>query len=275
MTKALVLGGGGVTGIAWHLGLLCGLQRAGLPLADADTIIGTSAGSVVGTLVAAGVDLEDAVKAQAQEVIAPPGRSGPRPGQWLATMSALLDPSIPPLQARARVGAMALEATTVDEEKWLARIGELLPTREWPDRDLRLVVVDTADGQDTVLTPASGAPLLQAVAASCAVPGLMPPVTIGAQRFMDGGVRLGAAADLAAGASRLVVFAPMAALSRDRIVDEMAASGAARTLLVEPDAAALEAFGPNFMDPVRRPAAVRAGLRQAEELAAAVRDVWS
>ncbi len=126
-----------------------------------------------------------------------------------------------------------------------------------------------------MLTSASGAPLLRAVAASCAVPGLMPPVTIGTQRFMDGGVRLGAGADLAAGASHLVVIAPMTALGRDRIVDEMAASGAAKTLLIEPDQAALEAFGPNFMDPVRRPAAVRAGLRQGEELADAVREIWS
>jgi NTE family protein len=275
VTKALVLGGGGVTGIAWHLGLLHGLQRAGVPLVDADTIIGTSAGSVVGTLVASGADLEAAVKVQAQEVVAPPGRYGSGPGQWMAAMAALLDPSIPAREARARVGAMALAATTVDEQKWLARIGELLPTREWPARDLRLVVVDTADGQDVVLTAESGAPLLQAVAASCAVPGLMPPVTIGDRRFMDGGVRIGAGADLAAGASHLVVVAPMAGLSRDRILDEMAATGAAHTLLIEPDQAALEAFGGNFMDPVRRPAAVRAGLRQADELADTVRAAWS
>ncbi|BCY10843.1 patatin-like phospholipase family protein [Actinoplanes sp. L3-i22] len=274
MTKALVLGGGGVTGIAWHLGLLCGLRRAGVPLGDADTIIGTSAGSVVGTLVAAGVDLEAAVALQEQEVVVPAGRSGPRPGTWMAAMSALLDPSIPAREARARVGAMALAASTVDEPKWLARIAEQLPAREWPAGDLRIVVVDTADGQDTVLDAASGAPLLQAVAASCAVPGLMPPVTIGDRRFMDGGVRLGAGADLAAGADRLVVLAPMAMLTRDRILDEMAASGAAKTLLIEPDPLALEAFGPNFMDPVRRPAAVRAGLRQAGDLADAVRTMW-
>jgi NTE family protein len=66
--KTLVLGGGGITGIAWHLGVLCGLQRAGVPLGDADTVIGTSAGSVVGTVVTAGVDLEAAVALQEREV---------------------------------------------------------------------------------------------------------------------------------------------------------------------------------------------------------------
>jgi NTE family protein len=275
VTKALVLGGGGVTGIAWHLGLLCGLQRAGVPLGDADTVVGTSAGSVVGTLLTGGVDLEAAVAGQERDV--PPARSG-RPvrdaSRWLAAMAVLLDPSVPTRQARAQVGTMALTASTLDEDAWLARIAGLLPIRDWPARDLRLVVVDTADGRDVVLGPESGVPLLNAVAASCAVPGLMPPVTIGDRRYMDGGVRIGAGADLAAGAERLVVIAPLAAVSRDRIVAEMAATGAGQSLLIEPDEASVAAFGADFMDPARRPASVRAGLRQGADVAEAVRAVW-
>jgi NTE family protein len=46
--RALVLGGGGVTGIAWETGLIAGLAGLGIDLAAADVIIGTSAGSVVG-----------------------------------------------------------------------------------------------------------------------------------------------------------------------------------------------------------------------------------
>jgi NTE family protein len=271
--KTLVLGGGGITGIAWHLGVLCGLQRAGVPLGDADTVIGTSAGSVVGTVVAAGADLEAAVALQERE--AAPARA-PRTGgngEWLTAMAVLADPSVPALEARVRVGAMAL-AAGLDEAAYLARIGSVLPVREWPDRDLRIVVVDTADGRDEALDASSGVPLLQAVAASCAVPGLMPPVTVGDRRYMDGGVRLGAGADLAAGAERLVVLAPLAVLGRDRIVAEIAATGATSTLLIEPDAEALAAFGQNVMDPAGRPAAVRAGLRQAAVLADKVRAVW-
>jgi NTE family protein len=276
--KTLVLGGGGITGIAWHLGVLCGLQRAGVPLGDADTVIGTSAGSVVGTVVTAGVDLEAAVALQEREVTpAREPRTGePRTGgngEWLTAMAVLADPSVPALEARVRVGAMAL-AAGLDEAAYLARIGSVLPVREWPDRDLRIVVVDTADGRDETLDASSGVPLLQAVAASCAVPGLMPPVTVGDRRYMDGGVRLGAGADLATGAERLVVLAPLAVLGRDRIVAEIAAAGAASTLLIEPDAEALAAFGQNVMDPAGRPAAVRAGLRQAAVLADAVRAVW-
>ncbi|MEV0897191.1 patatin-like phospholipase family protein [Actinoplanes sp. NPDC049802] len=273
MTKALVLGGGGVTGIAWHLGVLCGLRRAGVPLDDADTIIGTSAGSVVGALVAAGTDLEAAVALQEREQQRAQAR-GRDTGAAMAAMAVLADPSVPPQEARTRVGAFALAASTVDEQAYLDRMAPLLPVREWPARDLRVLVVDTADGRDVLLDAASGVPLIKAISASCAVPGLMPPVTIEGRRYMDGGVRFGAGADLAAGAERLVVLAPLAWLGRDRIVAEMAASGAVKTLLIEPDAAALQAFGRDFMDPAARPASVRAGLRQGAELAEAVRAVW-
>jgi NTE family protein len=276
VSRILVLGGGGVTGIAWHLGLLCGLARAGVPLDGADTIIGTSAGSVVGTLLAAGVDLEAAV-AQQREAPAGPARNGGGPdrgGEWLTAMAVLLDPSVPAREARARVGAMAL-AAGLDETTYLTRMAGLLPVTEWPARDLRIVVVDAADGRDVVLDARAGVPLLQAVSASCAVPGLMPPVTIGDRRYIDGGVRLGAGADLAAGAERLVVIAPLAMLGRDRIVEEIAAAGAAESLLVEPDQESLAAFGPNFMDASRRPAAVLAGLRQGEALADGIRAVWT
>ncbi|WP_433832509.1 patatin-like phospholipase family protein [Actinoplanes sp. CA-015351] len=275
MTTALVLGGGGVTGVAWHLGLLCGLQRSGVSLGDADIIIGTSAGSIVGTLLAAGVDLEAAVAEQEKEVQERPSSGGGGSmGRVLAAFAVLADPAIPPQEARAQVGAMALAAPNQDETTYVARMKPLLPISDWPDRDLRITVVDATDGRDVVLDRTSGAPLLQAVSASCAVPALMPPVTIGDRRYIDGGVRLGAGADLAAGADHLVVIAPMASFGKDRILAEMASTGAGKTLLIEPDEAAMEAYGANFMDPTKRSAAVRAGLRQGESSAGTVRAVW-
>ncbi|MEU8659762.1 patatin-like phospholipase family protein, partial [Actinoplanes philippinensis] len=219
-------------------------------------------------------DVEAAVALQQRPATEPAGTGPGRGGAWLAAMAVLLDPSVPPRQARAQVGAMAL-AAGLDEDRYLARMAELVPVADWPERDLRIVVVDAADGRDVVLDAGSGAPLLRAVAASCAVPGLMPPVTIGDRRYIDGGVRLGAGADLAAGAERLVVIAPLATLGRDRIVEEIASTGAGKTLLIEPDGESLAAFGPNFMDVTRRPAAVLAGLRQGSALADTVRSVWS
>lgn len=55
-TVALVLGGGGPVGICWLAGLAIGLRDAGVDLALADRIVGTSAGAVVGSVIAAGAD---------------------------------------------------------------------------------------------------------------------------------------------------------------------------------------------------------------------------
>lgn len=56
---ALVLGGGGITGAAWEIGLLVGLAEAGVDLTTADLVVGTSAGAVVGAQVLSGVSIED------------------------------------------------------------------------------------------------------------------------------------------------------------------------------------------------------------------------
>jgi NTE family protein len=62
--RALVLGGGGVNGAAWQLGMLAGLAQADLRLAAADVVIGTSAGSVVAAQIATGTPLEQLYSAQ-------------------------------------------------------------------------------------------------------------------------------------------------------------------------------------------------------------------
>src|SRR5439155_940596 len=62
--RALVLGGGGVTGVAWEFGILTGLAEAGVDLTTADLVVGTSAGAVVAVPAASGVDLEERYKAQ-------------------------------------------------------------------------------------------------------------------------------------------------------------------------------------------------------------------
>src|SRR5215475_2840463 len=58
MTRGVVLGGGGIAGVAWEAGIVIGLRRAGVDLSSADVIVGTSAGSIVGSHVAFGTDLQ-------------------------------------------------------------------------------------------------------------------------------------------------------------------------------------------------------------------------
>ncbi|MGI5238284.1 patatin-like phospholipase family protein [Dactylosporangium sp. CA-139066] len=273
MTRALVLGGGGMTGIAWEFGILGGLARAGVTVADADTIVGTSAGSVVGTVLAAGHDLVEAVAYQRVVAIAAGPAVDVTPA--LPAFALLADRSITRSEAMARIGKMALAAETLDEQTHVDRIAAQLPVTEWPDGDLRITAVDTADGAPAVFSRADGVPLPLAVAASCAVPCVFPPVTIDGRRFMDGGVRSGTNANLATGATAILVIAPMGALARPLIEREIAATGATRSLLIEPDEAAAEAIGPNVLDPSRRGIAVDAGLRQGEAMAAAVRAIWA
>ena len=76
---ALVLGGGGITGIAWEVGILVGLARAGVDVTDAETVVGTSAGSVVGSQVTSGQPLESLY---AEQLAPPDARSAAGSAGW-------------------------------------------------------------------------------------------------------------------------------------------------------------------------------------------------
>ncbi|MEV4811405.1 patatin-like phospholipase family protein [Micromonospora avicenniae] len=277
MTRALVLGGGGVTGVAWEWGLLAGLAQHGVPLAEADLVVGTSAGSVVGAQLRSGRPVQESYAAQLQpsrggEVAA---RFGPVAVLRLAWAGARTRDAV---RARARIGAMALAARTPSEQSRRAVIEARLPVRQWPRRRLLVTAVDAHSGEFVVFDADSGVSLVDAVGASCAVPGVWPPVTIGDRRYVDGGMRSPVNADLAAGAQQVVVlapttaaFGPMPRLSAQ--VTALRAQGA-RVVVVSPDATARAAIGRNVLDPARRAGAARAGRTQADAVAGEVAAVW-
>ncbi len=273
--RALVLGGGGITGIAWELGVLSGLLDHGVDLTAADLVVGTSAGAFVGALVATGVDLPTAVIDAAHiELELSPRIDLALLAQGFAVLS---DRSLPPEQAWARLGALARAAPVGDAAEHVARFRENLPVQQWPTRP-RLVVtaVDTATGRPVAWDAAARVPLAEAVAASCAVPGVFPPVEVGGTgHFMDGGVRSVTNADLATGAHAVVVVAPTAGAFRTSPREELATLGAARTALVTPDAGARAAIGSNILDPGRRGPALAAGVAQAATVAAEIGRVWA
>jgi NTE family protein len=275
--RALVCGGGGVTGIAWEFGMLAGLADAGVDLAAADLVIGTSAGSFVGTGIASGVPVEDLYVSQ----LAPPETGTPAKLGWgpMASWVWASATSRDPVRAAARVGAMALRAPTMPEQRRRAVIAARLPATTWPERDLRIVAVDAGSGQTAVFTRDSGVDIVDAVGASCAVPGVWPPVTIDGRRYVDGGVRSATNVDLAADCDRVVLLAPIArALGRHHRLDRQLATlrrGGASVVVVTPDAAARRAIGRNVLDPAARAPAARAGRAQAAAEAARVATVWS
>ncbi|MFI6513006.1 patatin-like phospholipase family protein [Streptosporangium sp. NPDC050855] len=271
MTRALVLGGGGVAGIAWEAGVITGLRRAGVDLGEADLVVGTSAGSVVGTLLATGADLEAAVGGPARPETTT--ASAVDMEAVMAAFSLLYDPTLEPQEARRRVGELALAVP--DTGARIETIGDRLPVKEWPSRRLLITAVDAGTGEFTVWDRDSGAPLVSAVASSCAVPCVFPPVEINGRRYMDGGVRSASNVDLAAGSSVVVILEPLAHVSpRARFEAEVAELSDARVAHVGPDEAAIAVFGADVLDPALWRPAFEAGLAQASGVAGSVAEVW-
>jgi NTE family protein len=276
MTSALVLGGGGVTGVAWETGLVFGLLEGGVDLTTATLVVGTSAGAAVAAQVTSGVPASELFARQLRPSSELNASLGWRTlGRYALAMLFERDP----LRFRQRLGRVALGATTVDEAARRAVIASRLPSQVWPQRDLRLTAVDARSGEFRVFDQASGVSLLDAVSASCAVPGVWPTVRIGNERYMDGGMRSAANADLALGFDRVVVVAPMPGgfgpmTSVAQQVALLRAKGA-RVTVVSPDAEARRVMGRNSLDPSKRPVSAQAGRRQAAMVLAAVREVWA
>lgn len=275
-SRALVLGGGGITGIGWEIGLLAGLAAKGLDLSTADVVFGTSAGSVVAAQITSGRPLDELFERQlagyGSEVAARMGL-----GIRLRFAAALLG-TRDDVRFRQKMGRLAVRAKTMSEADRLAVIESRLPRHDWPDRDLRITVVDAESGELRVLDRTSGVPLVPAVAASCAVPGVYPPIGFDGHRYVDGGVRSGTNADLAAGCERVVVLAPMPRgigpmLGVPAQLEELRRTG--RAAAVSPDDAALAAIGRNVLDPAKRAAAARAGREQAGSVRDEIAEVWN
>src|SRR5947209_2515483 len=144
-TRALLLGGGGVAGVAWELGILTGLHDAGVDVRGADIISGTSAGSVVGAQISSGTELKRLFASQ----LTPVEQSKERavaydPTQMVETFTMAIAELGPDVKAiRARIGAYALAAPTVPEAERRVIIESRLPVHTWPQQRLLIVAVDT------------------------------------------------------------------------------------------------------------------------------------
>ena len=266
----LVLGGGGVAGIAWMTGLLAGLADAGQDVTGADSIIGTSAGANVAAQVGSGLALDELFARQADPARQAAEIAAEVDLQQLGTEFAGLftGPAATEREALARIGAFALAAQTVPEATRRAVIESRLPAPDWPAREILLVAVDAESGAVRVFDRESGVSLIDAVAASSAVPGVWPPVTICGRRYVDGGVRSSDNADLAIGAARVVIVSPLgwdsplpSLFPLPSVVGQLRADGTEVTVLT-PDAASAAAIGLNPLDPATRTPAAQAGRAQ-------------
>jgi NTE family protein len=270
---ALVLGGGGITGIAWMLGILKGLRDAGLDLTTADTVIGTSAGSVVGAQITSGHDLDELYAGQLRPPDSEIGAEM-RLGDLVEMVLPALAPGSPRTRRR-RVGAAAMRAHPQGGHERIRVIRERIDVTEWPERDLRVTAVNAETGEFVVWHRDCDVDIVHAVASSCAVPIIWPAVSIDDTAYIDGGMRSPANADLAHFADRVVVLAPIPrAVNPVGAVRRQMPRLPASSALVVPDKAATRDFGRNVLDPAKRADAARAGLRQSPDVLARVHAAW-
>lgn len=232
----LVLGAGGVVGGAFHAGVLAAIEAAtGWDPRRADIVVGTSAGSVTGAGLRAGLSAPDMLARATDQPLSPEGRALTRHVTAPGPISPLRPArsSRPPAQLAATLARAA--ARPLRARPW-ALLAALLPEGAvstsvisegiaplfdgvWPPAPLWICAVRQADGRRVVfgrdgLVP----PLPQAVAASCAIPGFFQPVAIDGATYIDGGVHSPTNADaLRVAADRLdlvLVSSPMSLAGR-------------------------------------------------------------
>lgn len=230
MTRVgLVLGAGGTPGYAWDVAVLAALgQATGYDWRESDVVVGTSAGSLVGSFLRAGISAPDLAAGLVGAPISPAGQklfdtAGSDSGLGPFSRSEMrLRPAAPGVLLRAvrhpgqvRPGTLLASlgpAGAVDGRGVGTRQRRLFGDT-WPDRELQLCAVDLATSR-RVAFGAPGAPqtdVATAVAASCAVPGYLRPVRVGGHDHIDGGAWSTTNADLLVGRGLdlVVVLVPM------------------------------------------------------------------
>lgn len=311
MTKALVLSGGGSVGIAWQTGFAAGLASEGVDLADAAAIVGTSAGSATGAQLALRFDMAkrvDRYRERAGQAVrgtvderggsqqggarrqGTSRQGGSRQGGALGPLMEAMrsaEGAASPEERRAMIGAFALKAETGDEEQFVDSF-RYLNDHEWPEH-YRCTAVDAATGEFRVWDHAAGVPLPRAVASSCAVPGVYPPITIDGARYIDGGMRSGTNADLVEGHDKVLILGMRAGAGVPAGGDERAAraramiereqkvlrDAGAEVLVTGPDAESAASFGTNLLGGSNLAEVAEQGMRQGAKAAAELAGFWN
>jgi NTE family protein len=276
VTRAVVLSGGGRAGAAWMLGLAAGLRDAGVDLAAADLIVGTSGGARTGTQLATGT-VDQAIAAYRAHTL-----------PFARTYA-----SLPDFLAAARP-IRAAASSQLDEARQIANLGPLGPglasaaerrrevaasllVRTWPSTPLKISAVDAESGHRVVFDARSGVSLTDAVTASGALPGIYPLAEINGRRFADGGAYSLYSADLAAGHDVVIVITPfpLAPHLRARLDTELAALGDCASHLILADQASLSAIGADPTAVTAQVPALESGMKQAAREVSPLRDAWN
>lgn len=281
----LVLGGGGIAGYAFHCGILSALDRIGFDARTSALVVGTSAGSIVGALLRGGVtalDIRDRLLAglddpeEMARIRLLAGRSSRAvPRVWAGPGS----PGLAMAELRkgrglrlTRLATGLLPRGRLELDPVSEPIGRLFDGRQ-PDRPFWVPATDLETGERVVFGRDRLAPVAEAVAASCALPGFFRPARIDGRTYVDGGVASPFNLDLVLDHGTVfgrpldlvIVSAPLSldrieptaplgvaarALPRRRLHQEVAevTGRGIPVLTLEPDRASARAMGLNPMD---------------------------
>jgi NTE family protein len=291
----LVLGAGGIVGGAFHTGVLAGLEEiTGWDARSADLIVGTSAGSVMGAVLRAGLSASDSYAHTVGNRISPDGTEiltrlaglselpervrFPRLSRPASApmVAAGLRSGWPPRPGKTLAGLLPEGPNSTDFIG--RRIRSLYDGVRWPDDPLWICAVRLGDGARVVFGRDDDAvEVATAVEASSAVPGFMRPVRHDGHSFIDGAAHSPTNADLAAGLGfdLVVAVSAMSASWRagwralrpsptvgNRIIAGMTLEREVRAirasgtpvLVIQPSESDLAVMGTNWMDRSRRPA---------------------
>jgi NTE family protein len=238
MRIGLVLGGGGLTGGAFHAGVLSALlEAANWDARSANVIVGTSVGSITATSLRAGFDPADLLRRHLGQRLSPGGadlltRTKGTPREY-PRAEGRFRPAAPDLlrmfarspgSARpGKVAAAALPEGRVSTEG-IAQSMSALCLGQWPQPSPWITALRLTDGERVVFgrdaAHIDAVPIGSAVAASCAIPGYFTPVAIAGQRYVDGGAASACNADVLVDEKLdvVIVSAPMAIHSGPRWV---------------------------------------------------------
>lgn len=300
MRRGLVLGAGGLLGFTWMVAGLNSFEQAyGIDAREVDIVLGTSAGSVIAAMLGRGVSVEAMLRHQygRPDPGDPPiswdydvdsgGALPPRPGFGIGSprlaRRVLRHPRGMPTMAALTALCPPGRGTFDPMARMLGGLGGT----GWPRLPRPWVVAFDYDaGSRVAFGSGTGpaAPLIDAVIASCAIPGWYAPVVIGGRRYVDGGTWSPASLDLLAdaGLDEIVVLAPMTAFAYDRPKSLVARAerrfrraltrrllreasvvraAGARVRMLAPGPADLSQLGVNLMNPSRRVAVLETALR--------------
>jgi len=289
--RAIAFGGGGEWFTSWQLAFCATVAGHGIDLRAADVTIGTSAGSIMGAYVGAG--MVDAAYAEFQKLAANPAvlakmvptstgsMSQSRAGQALSKAESTDAENI------QSIGRAAMAAKNVPVGGYIASLHTLLgEMAQWPGKALHTTAIDCFTGERVVVGPDSAIPIADACAASSSLPGVNGPTWLGDHYCMDGGVSSRYThSDLLAGAKKVLIFAMMCEapetgsfglcirVNPDVVHDEVAylRSQGSDVMLI----CANPAEGTDFMDPVQIKAALELGQTRGAALAEELATFWN